>query len=567
MHCSMLLLPLVVAATSGFHRMERRAAPPAGFTHIGRAPADELLSLRLALPQANISGLHDTVYEVSTPGTARYGQYLSRDEVATFVAPSSNTLSAVNSWLISNDLTATPLTRAGDWILVNMTVSQANALLDADYTRFQNNATNATVVRTLSYSVPAELKASIEWVHPTVAFPQARSERPASTVRPATTTASASVPAGSISADCRMNSSWTLPCIQELYGIPSTPAQVTSDSLAVSGFENGFANSRDLKAFLETYRPDMNPNTTFKLVVLDGGLNNQLPGGAGIFTNPDMQWSVGLTNGVPVTFISTGTVPDDLLVEMLDQANYLVSLDNPPQTVLNTETPQLESLLWSPAIAISMCNAYAQLAARGVSYIVQTNIWGAGSVPIENCKSFDASFPATCPFVTAVGATKFDTDDVEEVPSSLSGGGFSDLFPRPKYQDAAVAAYLEKTGNTDATAFNVSGRAIPDVSALWFVQWIFAGDLINFTASPEYAAAIFASIVALLNNERIAAGKSPLGLLNPLIYTNGDAFNDMTTGSNPGCNTPGFNSTAGWDPVTGFGSPSYPKLQAISNEV
>lgn len=68
--------------------------------------------------------------------------------------------------------------------------------------------------------------------------------------------------------------------------------------------------------------------------------------------NPDTQYAVGLTNGVPVTFISTGTLPDDLLVEMLDQANYLVSLENPPRTILNTETPQLESLLSSPQIAM-----------------------------------------------------------------------------------------------------------------------------------------------------------------------------------------------------------------------
>ncbi|KAJ7156355.1 family S53 protease [Mycena filopes] len=568
MYASLVLLfPLVVAAAPAFHELERRDTAPAGFTHIGSAQADEILTLRLALTQGNIPGLHDTVYEVSTPGNARYGQYLSREEVATFIAPSSETLAAVNSWLGSNELTASPITSAGDWILVNMTVSQANTLLDADFSTFQNDATNTTLIRTLSYSVPAALKSSIGWIHPTIAFPEAKSARPASTVKRPTTAATARPPAGSVSAACRLNTSWTPTCIQELYGIPTTPAKAASHVFGISGFDNDFANLRDLKTYLETYRPDMNPNTTFGLITLDGGLNNQLPGGAGLTGNADTQIGVGLTNGVPVTFISTGTLPDDLLVEMLDQANFLVSMEHPPQTILNTETPQLESLLSSPAIAISMCNAYAQLAARGVSYIVQTNIWGAGSVPIENCKSFDASFPATCPFVTAVGATEFDTDDPEEIASQFSGGGFSILFPRPKYQDAAVSGYLKKTGNTHATAFNISGRAIPDVAALWDVTWIFAGEVIDFLASVEYSADIFASIVALLNNERIAAGKPGLGFLNPLIYGNGDAFKDMKTGSNPGCNTPGFNSTVGWDPVTGFGSPSYSKLHAVCDKL
>jgi tripeptidyl-peptidase-1 len=46
----------------------------------------------------------------------------------------------------------------------------------------------------------------------------------------------------------------------------------------------------------------------------------------------------------------------------------------------------------------------------------------------------------------------------------------------------------------------------------------------------------------LLNDARIAAGRPPLGFLNPLIYQVGDkAFNDITAGNAPGCGTPGFN--------------------------
>lgn len=31
-------------------------------------------------------------------------------------------------------------------------------------------------------------------------------------------------------------------------------------------------------------------------------------------------------------------------------------------------------------------------------------------------------------------------------------------------------------------------------------------------------------------------------------------------GDNPGCGTNGFNATAGWDPVTGLGTPVFSKL-------
>lgn len=46
------------------------------------------------------------------------------------------------------------------------------------------------------------------------------------------------------------------------------------------------------------------------------------------------------------------------------------------------------------------------------------------------------------------------------------------------------------------------------------------------------------------------------------IYSAGfaGAFNDITEGSNPGCGTEGYNATAGWDPVTGLGTPNFPVL-------
>ena len=46
----------------------------------------------------------------------------------------------------------------------------------------------------------------------------------------------------------------------------------------------------------------------------------------------------------------------------------------------------------------------------------------------------------------------------------------------------------------------------------------------------------------MLNDARICAGKSPLGFLNPFLYSKGyTALNDITEGHNPGCGTNGFN--------------------------
>jgi len=81
------------------------------------------------------------------------------------------------------------------------------------------------------------------------------------------------------------------------------------------------------------------------------------------------------------------------------------------------------------------------------------------------------------------------------------------------------------------------------VSLLAF-PWIQNTEL---TALWQTAAGVF----SLLNDFLISHGKAPLGFLNPLIYasTSATAFNDITSGSNPGCGTQGFSAVAGWDPV------------------
>jgi subtilase family serine protease len=69
---------------------------------------------------------------------------------------------------------------------------------------------------------------------------------------------------------------------------------------------------------------------------------------------------------------------------------------------------------------------------------------------------------------------------------------------------------------------------------------IFSGGFEGTVAGTSCSSPIFASAIGMLNAELIAAGKRPLGFLNPFIYANPQVFNDITTGSNPGCNTTGF---------------------------
>jgi hypothetical protein len=61
---------------------------------------------------------------------------------------------------------------------------------------------------------------------------------------------------------------------------------------------------------------------------------------------------------------------------------------------------------------------------------------------------------------------------------------------------------------------------------------------------------VVAAIISLLNDYRISNGKPTLGFLNPWLYSWVlPGLNDVTSGSNPGCNTRGFPATTGWDLV------------------
>lgn len=77
-----------------------------------------------------------------------------------------------------------------------------------------------------------------------------------------------------------------------------------------------------------------------------------------------------------------------------------------------------------------------------------------------------------------------------------------------------------------------TSSALPDVSAR-HQGWIVKNGNSNLDAlGTSMASPIFASVIALLNNELIAAGKPVLGFLNPWLYSTASAaFKDITAGS------------------------------------
>ncbi|KAI0661205.1 family S53 protease [Cubamyces menziesii] len=534
---------------------EAREDIPEGFVLSGAAPQDKVLSLRLALVQSDPAGLEKALMDVSTPSSALYGQHLTKEEVEKFVAPSPDSVAAVNAWFAENGIEAKSISPAGDWLSFSIPVSQANELLGADFSVFTHQETGQTSVRTLSYSIPSDLQGHVDLVHPTITFPNPFGRLPAM-IAPPKAKPAVNLTSDAVPASCA--TTITPSCLQALYGIPTTPATVSTNQLGVSGFIEQFANQADLKTFLTNFRPDIPSTTTFELQTLDGGSNPQSPRQAGVEADLDIQYTVGIATEVPTFFISVGEDFNDGALEgFLDIINFLLGESSPPQ-VLTTSYGQNENTI-SRALANNLCTAYAQLGARGVSILFASGDGGVAGSQTTRCTTFLPTFPSGCPFMTSVGATT----GVPETSASFSSGGFSNFFAQPSYQSTAVSSFLTALGNTNAGKFNRSGRAFPDVAAMGDNVEIVVGGEFGLVGGTSCSSPIFASVVSLLNDGLAAEGKPPLGFLNPFLYSTGAAaLNDITTGSNPGCNTNGFPAGTGWDPVTGLGTPDFAKLKA-----
>lgn len=208
------------------------------------------------------------------------------------------------------------------------------------------------------------------------------------------------------------------------------------------------------------------------------------------------------------------------------------------------------------------------MAAMGISILTASGDQGTGKQGTFKCKKFDPTWPASSPWVTAVGGTYADsnTNGGAEQGWSGSGGGFSAVFKRPSYQDSRVKAYLGKAKLPSASLFDATGRATPDVSALATNYRVYSGGWGSLSGTSA-ATPVFAGIISLINDRRVAQGKPTVGFLNTVLYAaQGDSpvGADVVTGDNkaPGC-PDGFPATVGFDAITGLGTPDFAVLSKL----
>ncbi|TFK43816.1 peptidase S8/S53 domain-containing protein [Crucibulum laeve] len=568
-------------------------APPRGWVKHSSPNADHNVVLRIGLPQPNFHVLEQHLYEVSDPDHERYGDHLSKEEVEELVAPHQESIDAVDAWLSSHGIAESDVTRspAKDWVTLKIPVSLVEKMLDTKYHVWKHTSSDDYLVRTTSYSLPSDLHDHIDVIQPTTTFGRFKGakstfifdDEPESSVSDATKSTLAPIvnAASGVTVDASCNTTITVTCLQQLYNAVGFKPKAKGNSIGITGYLEQFANIQDLQSFYADQRPDA-LNSSFKFISVKGGLNNQTLAEAGAEANLDVQFAFGISHPIPGTFYSTagrppfipsvGT-PTDTNEPYTDWLDFVLSHPNLPLAISSSYGDEEETV--PESFARRACAGFAQLGVRGVSVMFSSGDGGVGDGDPNpatqecftndgrNTTKFIPGFPASCPFVTAVGGTQNINPEVA-VSRFFSGGGFSNYFKQPTYQKVAVEKYLEALPKgLYKGLFNPEGRAFPDVAAQGDRFRIFLSGRPVSIGGTSASSPAFTGFVALLNDVRLQNGQSSLGFLNPLIYKNGGAFNDITIGHNAGCGTPGFNATAGWDPVTGFGTPNFGKLKGV----
>ena len=161
------LLSLVSASIAVSDVFESLKAVPSGWKQLGTPSPDMRIHLRIALKKPNHGLFEKTLFAVSSPDHPNYGQHLKREELKAMLKPAAESTDAVLSWLEASGVSASDIENDGDWIHFYVSVATANSMMSTTFQIYGNSIDNSEKIRTLHYSVPADVAEHITMIQPT----------------------------------------------------------------------------------------------------------------------------------------------------------------------------------------------------------------------------------------------------------------------------------------------------------------------------------------------------------------------------------------------------------------
>lgn len=573
--------PLLARAAASVIALENTAQIPTGWRLKEPAKDSDVLTLFVALKQPRLTELKTQLSQSNSLRHREVAGHTSQKQLKEYRRTNATSVPSVLKWLDSHGVEDR---RTYDgWVSFNLTAQAAKTILGADLSWF-SYGTSAPVLRTQQYTVPSWLKQHIDFIHPLLHFMPPRTNR-----QTRKQSGKPPPPQPTTSPELPCSGSTFPECIRKLYNITTNTTHPSPSRLGIGGFLEQYINYADVGNFLDVYAPELTnltPPYNFTVSLLNNGANSQDLWTAGREASLDVEYALSLGYPANITYYSTGGRGVKLVGA--DEAIPTTGSDNEPyleflQGLLalpDSDLPHVLSISYADdeqtvprAYAERVCDLFAELAARGVSTLAASGDGGAAGIGQNLCLSNDGArrktllptFPASCPWVTAVGATQNEGPPV--IGAEFSSGGFSDYFARPVWQDGVVVPYIQKlngSGDEKVGLFNASGRAIPDVSAVGSGFLIEYGGSAAAVQGTSASTPVLAAMFALVNDQRLRAGKPSLGWLNPLLY--GDevrgVLEDITAGASYQCMfgdqgdpVDGWEAVEGYDCVTGLGVP------------
>ncbi len=130
------------------------------------------IELTFAVKISNTAELEDRLLKVSTPSSSQYGKLLTLEEVEALTKPSQQSLESVTNFLRMHGVEE-GVSYSSGFLRAVVPLTVAEKMLTTKYNTFHHVRSGHEAVRCANYSLPDDVATHVDFVAPTVNFPQA----------------------------------------------------------------------------------------------------------------------------------------------------------------------------------------------------------------------------------------------------------------------------------------------------------------------------------------------------------------------------------------------------------